>query len=114
MKNAATEKVWNKTKVQGLLRHKSGRYYARYFIGGKEKWVSLKTNLLEVAKARLETEPNGANIRQMQTRQEETKTGKLSGAAAIDLYKLDLAQRIGIKESTKAMRPARETPQVAR
>jgi hypothetical protein len=45
-------KTWTKTKIQGLLRHKSGRYYARLYVGDKEKWVSLHTNLLETAKSR--------------------------------------------------------------
>jgi hypothetical protein len=31
-------KTWSKTKGQGLLRHKSGRYYARLYVGDKEKW----------------------------------------------------------------------------
>jgi hypothetical protein len=44
-------KTRNKTKVQGLLRHRSDRYYARLDVGDKEKWVSLKTDVLEVAKA---------------------------------------------------------------
>jgi len=36
-----------------FLRHKSGRYYARIFANGKETWKTLKTDLLEVAKAKL-------------------------------------------------------------
>ena len=36
-----------------FLRHKSGRYYARIFANGKETWKALKTDLLEVAKAKL-------------------------------------------------------------
>lgn len=46
-------KTWTKTKVKNFQRHKSGTYYARRFVGGKEQWKSLKTPLLEVAKARL-------------------------------------------------------------
>ena len=49
----ATVKVWNRTSVQNLVRHKSGRYYARVFANGKETWKSLKTDLLEVAKVKL-------------------------------------------------------------
>ena len=47
-------KAWEKTKVQNLVRHKSGRYYARIYAGGKETWKALKTDLLEVAKAKLQ------------------------------------------------------------
>lgn len=46
-------KAWEKTKIQNLVRHKSGRYYARIYAGGKETWKALKTDLLEVAKAKL-------------------------------------------------------------
>ena len=35
------------------MRHKSGRYYARIFAGGKETWKTLRTDIMEVAKAKL-------------------------------------------------------------
>ena|GEM_PF-4933883 len=54
-KECKTVKTWNRTRIQGLLRHKSGRYYARMFTRGKEKWVSLGMNLFEIAKARMGT-----------------------------------------------------------
>ena len=46
-------KVWNKTGKDNLVRHKSGRYYARVFAKGKEVWKSLKTSHFSVAQARL-------------------------------------------------------------
>src|SRR5262245_42311414 len=45
--------VWNKTGKENLVRHKSGRYYARVAGGGKEVWKSLRTSHLSVAQARL-------------------------------------------------------------
>src|SRR5262249_20127900 len=42
-----------RTRVQYLVRHKSGWYYARVFIGGKEVWKSLKTTHFSVAQAKL-------------------------------------------------------------
>ena len=36
MKDPIGIKTWEKTKVQFLVRHKSGRYYARLFLNGKE------------------------------------------------------------------------------
>jgi hypothetical protein len=36
-----------------LLRHKSGRYYARAFAGGKAVWKSFKTSYYSVAEAKL-------------------------------------------------------------
>ena len=56
MKNSANKspnKSWEKTKVQNLVRHKSGRYYARTFGNNKEIWKSLRTDHFSVAKARL-------------------------------------------------------------
>ena len=42
-----------KTRKLNLLRHKSGRYYARAFAGSKEVWKSLKTTHYGVAEAKL-------------------------------------------------------------
>jgi integrase len=39
--------------VQNLVRHSSGRYYARTYSKGKELWRSLRTSHFSVAKARL-------------------------------------------------------------
>ena len=47
------EKTWERTRLQNLLRHKSGRYYARAFDGGKEVWKALKTSHFSVAEAKL-------------------------------------------------------------
>jgi hypothetical protein len=48
-----TNENWERTRLQNLVRHKSGRYYARAFAGGKEVWKSLKTSHYSVAQARL-------------------------------------------------------------
>src|SRR5215469_12652832 len=53
MKQRKPTKTWEKTRLQNLLRHKSGRYYARAFAAGKEVWRSLKTSHFSVAEARL-------------------------------------------------------------
>jgi len=47
------KKVWNKTKLANLVRHRSDVYYARVWSGGKEIWKSLKTSHFSVAQARL-------------------------------------------------------------
>ena len=46
-------KTWTKTRVQNLMRHRNGLYYARFYSKGQEQWIPLKTELFEVAKARL-------------------------------------------------------------
>ena len=53
MKPCKPTKTWEKTRLGNLVRHKSGRYYARAFAGGKEVWKSLKTSHFSVAQARL-------------------------------------------------------------
>jgi integrase len=53
MKPRNSTKTWQKTRKPNLLRHKSGRYYARAFAGGKEVWKSLKTSHFSVAEAKL-------------------------------------------------------------
>jgi len=53
MKLRKPKKTWEKTRQQNLLRHKSGRYYARTFGNGKEVWKGLCTSHFSVAKARL-------------------------------------------------------------
>jgi hypothetical protein len=52
-KQCKPTKTWEKTRLKNLVRHKSGRYYARAFAGGKEVWKSLKTSHFSVAQARL-------------------------------------------------------------
>jgi integrase len=47
------KKVWNPTGKDNLIRHRSGRYYARVSGKGKEVWKSLKTSHFSVAQARL-------------------------------------------------------------
>jgi hypothetical protein len=53
VKQHKTAKTWERTRLQNLFRHKSGRYYARAFAGGKEVWKSLKTPHFSVAQAKL-------------------------------------------------------------
>jgi integrase len=53
VKQCKSTKTWEKTRLKNLVRHKSSRYYARAFAGGKEVWKSLKTSHFSVAQARL-------------------------------------------------------------
>jgi integrase len=53
MKAESTVKTWAKTRLANLVRHRSGRYYARAYAGGKEVWKSLKTSHFSVAEAKL-------------------------------------------------------------
>lgn len=98
-------KTWNKTKVQGLLRHKSGTYYARLFVSNKEKWVSLKTKLLEVARGRMRSDETVVDLRNAQEQREQIRSGKTVVRDAVALYKQTLEQRVAlgkIKPGTQA------------
>jgi integrase len=53
VKQCKPTKTWERARLKNLVRHKSGRYYARAFDGGKEVWKSLKTSHFSVAQARL-------------------------------------------------------------
>jgi integrase len=53
VKHRKPTKTWERTRLQNLVRHKSGGYYARAFAGGKEVWKSLKTSHFSVAQAKL-------------------------------------------------------------
>ena len=52
--SASNGKVWQTTAVQNLVRYApSGTYFARFRVGGKLVWKSLKTATFSVAKQRL-------------------------------------------------------------
>lgn len=53
MKKSGKEPEFVATKVQNLYRHKSGSYYGRFKIAGKEKRTSLRTKTFTTAKLRL-------------------------------------------------------------
>jgi integrase len=93
-------RTWSKTKVQGLLRHRGGTYYARLYVAGKEKWLSLDTTVLEIAKAKFTDEK--AALAEARKTGWEPKAGMITMQAAIDAYRLGLELRVGIKESTRA------------
>lgn len=74
----SNETTWERTSVQSLLRNrKSGRYYGRWTISGKQKWVSLDTDVFTVAKLRLNDE--AAKIE----RQRGTSAAVASGGATV-------------------------------
>jgi integrase len=99
MQKSETPETWQKTSVQNLVRHKTGRYYARAYSGGKEIWKSLKTSAISVAKARL------ADFMKEQREKEvvyqSTFNGKMTVGDAIELHKRKLAENVRLKPSTR-------------
>src|SRR6516225_8319706 len=101
MRGQKPTKTWERTRVQYLVRHKSGRYYARVFIGGKEVWKSLKTTHFSVAEAKLAAFLNEHRQRRSNgnSNGEVSAKMKFSEAAVIHLRNLD--DDLSIKPRTR-------------
>jgi integrase len=100
LKQPKPAKTWEKTRLQHLVRHKSGRYYARVFARGKEVWKSLGTSHFSVAQAKL-----AEFLKEHRERVSNNGNGEVSAkmtfdeAAAIHLRNLD--DDLSIKPSTR-------------
>lgn len=99
MSAVKTVKTWEKTNQQNLVRHKSGRYYARLFLNGKELWKSLKTDSISVAKARL-----GQALkehRERRARNVSATSANMTFQQAADLHLQRLDEKVSIKKRTR-------------
>ncbi len=96
--------VWTPTKVQFLYRHRNRRYYVRVFTGGKEKWTSLKTKLMSVAKNRMKGHLDAAE-RQRSLGEGAVATGSLTFGQALETYRKRLSEA-DVRPNTKAYRDA--------
>jgi integrase len=99
MKPHKSTKTWQKTRKPNLLRHKSGRYYARAFADGKEFWKSLNTSHLSVAQARL--------AEFLKEHRERISNGngeasaKMTFGEALKIHQQNQADDVTIKASTR-------------
>ena len=94
-----TVKTWEKTRLQNLVRHKSGRYYARLFLNGKEIWKSLKTSHFSVAEARL-----GAlqkEYRAQRGKNIDAADAKMTFGQAAEAYMERVEKSVTIKRRTR-------------
>ena len=92
-------KTWAKTRKQHLVRHKSGRYYARTFNNNKEIWKSLRTAHFSVAKARLKE-----FLREQQDKQVASVSeapAKMTFGEALKIHQQNQADDVKIKPSTR-------------
>src|SRR5215204_2029251 len=99
VKQCKPTKTWEKTRLQNLVRHKSGSYYARAFAGGKEVWKSLKTSHFSVAQARLLEFLREHRERVSNTNGEVSAKMTFGEAARIHLRNLD--DNLGLKSRTR-------------
>ncbi len=92
-------KTWEATSVQGIYRHKSGRLYARIYADGREKWESLKTPLMEIAKARFREK---AGKLEVETKAKAAaQVGRMLVKDAIHLFKERLHTRLPLARKPK-------------
>ena len=99
MKQCKPTKTWERTRLQNIIRHKSGRYYARAFADGKEVWKSLKTSHFSVAQAKLAEFLKEHRERASNGNGEVSAKMTFGGAAAIHLCNLD--DNLSIKPRTR-------------
>jgi integrase len=99
VKQRKPTKTWEKTRLQNLVRHRSGRYYARAFAGGKEVWKSLKTSHFSVAEAKLAEFLREHRQRRSNSIGEVSAKMTFGEAAAIHLRNLD--DNLNIKPRTR-------------
>ena len=99
VKQRKPTKTWERTRLQNLVRHKSGRYYARAFAGGKEVWKSLKTSHFSVAQAKLAEFLKEHRERVTNGNGEVSAKMTFGEAAAVHLRNLD--NNLSIKPRTR-------------
>lgn len=76
---------WEPTSVQCLLRNKESRkYYGRFTIRGKQKWVSLDTDVFTIAKLRLGDEK--AKIEKQRGTEIQVAAGKATMGDLMEVY----------------------------
>jgi integrase len=99
VKQCKPTKTWERTRLQNLIRHKSGGYYARAFAGGKEVWKSLKTSHFSVAEAKLAEFLKEHRQRRSNGNGEVSAKMAFGEAAAVHLRNLD--DNLNIKPRTR-------------
>ena len=91
--------VWQKSKVPNLIRHIGGRYYGRFTLAGKTKFIALHTNVFEVAKIQVARE----RLKFESTR--KVRTALANGQPMMgDLHRLyidQVAERADVGDGTK-------------
>jgi hypothetical protein len=105
MKKRATSEgnPWEKTQVQCLLRNRhSGRYYGRFKVSGKQKWVALDTDVFTVAKIRL-TEAS-TKFQKIRGAVSGVSSGKATMAELVEMYRQQTESNTDIRPGTKTAR----------
>lgn len=104
-KSPKKETVWKPTRVQFLYRHKNGRYYVRTFASRKEKWTSLKTTVLSIARNRMREHVDAAERQRLTGTASSVASGSLSFGRALKEYQVRL-KTADVRPNTKSFREA--------
>jgi integrase len=97
---AASKQLWDTTREPNLLRNTaSGRYYGRFTLSGKQKWVNLETDVWTVAKIRLADER--AKIERLRQTASDVTAGDASMGALVTLYRQRVDDRVDIRPDTR-------------
>ena len=95
--------MWERTSVQNLLRNRqSGHYYGRFTIAGKQKWYALDTDVLSVARLRLNDKV--AEVEKLRGTVTNVETGRATVGDLIEAYKTRTQANSDIKPATVTAR----------
>ncbi len=100
---SGTKNVWETTDTACLLRHKHSRkYYGRFTLRGKQKWINLDTNVLTVAKLRLPDEVK--KMEQLRALEPNVTGGHASVGDLMEVYRARTQANQNLRESSKVSR----------
>ena len=95
-----SRQTWETTREPNLLRNMaSGRYYGRFTLAGKQKWVNLETEVWTVAKIRLADER--AKIERLRQSAAHVASGDATMGALVHLHQQRIEDRVGIRPETR-------------
>ena len=95
-----SRQTWETTREPNLLRNMaSGRYYGRFTLAGKQKWVNLETEVWTVAKIRLADER--AKIERLRQSAAHVVSGDATMGALVHLHQQRIEDRVGIRPETR-------------
>ena len=95
-----SKKEWQKTQYSNLIRYvSSGIYFARLRVGGKLIRRSLKTDVLSVAKLRMDDFQK--ETRSTVTQQKTSAQSRMTFKDALDIYKTQIAENSALKPRSK-------------
>jgi integrase len=96
-----TKAKWVTTREPNLLKNDaSGRFYGRFSVGGKQKWVNLDTDQFPVAKLRLAKER--VEIENSRLAIENVASGIATMGELASIYLADLERNTSIKPITRS------------